>query len=158
MRLAYHFGLFLQKVNILKDQQADEAAGRFLVPDRGELLASLGVDAVGAFEYLQRLPLDDRGYRTFCAWCLMLGASTIANLDRPKQSRRTETAELLARTAAIAQDNAALRRLFRELLPELPKLSDRAAAVKPESTDWFREALAAPLGDLDLIELGVIGR
>jgi phytoene/squalene synthetase len=38
---AYHFGLFLQKVNILKDQAQDELEGRYFVPDRRELLASL---------------------------------------------------------------------------------------------------------------------
>src|SRR3954469_25008855 len=54
--LAYHFGLFLQKVNILKDQQEDEAAGRFLVPDRRELLASLDRDAAGAIDYVLALP------------------------------------------------------------------------------------------------------
>ena len=36
--LAYHFGVFLQKVNILKDQEEDETAGRFLVPDYTSLL------------------------------------------------------------------------------------------------------------------------
>ena len=48
MSLAYHFGVFLQKVNILKDQREDEPAGRFLVPDRRELLASLRDNARGA--------------------------------------------------------------------------------------------------------------
>src|SRR5205807_1178023 len=72
---AYHFGLFLQKVNILKDQAEDEAAGRFFVPDRRELLSSLRADADGALEYLTRLPRQARGYRTFCAWSLMLGAA-----------------------------------------------------------------------------------
>ena len=54
--LAYHFGVFLQKVNILKDQEEDEMAGRFLVPDYTSLCASLRADACGALAYLQALP------------------------------------------------------------------------------------------------------
>ncbi|HEX3480479.1 MAG TPA: squalene--hopene cyclase [Kofleriaceae bacterium] len=155
MVLAYHFGLFLQKVNILKDQQEDEAAGRFLVPDRRELLASLRRDAQGALEYLQALPRSERGYRTFCAWSLMMGAVTVAGLDQPRRSRRDETAELLARTAAIAQDNAALGRLFAELLPELPVVAPGPRQAKPESIEWFRAVLAAPLSDAELRRLGI---
>jgi phytoene/squalene synthetase len=155
MVLAYHFGLFLQKVNILKDQHEDEAAGRFLVPDRRELLASLRQDAQGALEYLQALPRGERGYRTFCAWSLMMGAVTVANLDQPRRSRRDETAELLARTAAIAQDNAALGRLFAELLPELPSAIPGPPQAKPESVEWFRAVLAAPLSDVELRRLGI---
>jgi phytoene/squalene synthetase len=154
--LAYHFGLFLQKVNILKDQAEDEAAGRFLVPDRAGLLASLRGDARGALEYLQALPRDDRGYRTFCAWSLMLGAATVAQLDQPKQSRRGETAELLARTGAIVHDNAALGRQFAELLPVLPQRVDDAPLPKPESSKWFRDTLAARLTDADLRRLGIM--
>jgi phytoene/squalene synthetase len=158
MALAYHFGLFLQKVNILKDQREDEAAGRFLVPDRDELLASLRRDARGALEYIQALPRNDRGYRTFCAWCLMMGATTVAQLDQPKQSHRSETAELLARTAAIAYDNEALARQFAELMPALPVIALREPLAKPESLEWFRDALAAPIDDGELAWLGVMRR
>ena len=159
VNLAYHFGVFLQKVNILKDQREDEASGRFLVPDRRELLSSLRINAQGALEYLQALPRNERGFRIFCAWSLMMGAMTISVLDQPKQSRRADTAALLAQTASIAQDNAALARLFAELMPRLPDLAPRAPIAKPESADWFRDQLAAPLSDADLRQLGIsVGR
>jgi phytoene/squalene synthetase len=151
--LAYHFGLFLQKVNILKDQAEDEAASRFLVPDRTELLASLGGDAKRALAYIQALPPGDSGYRTFCAWSLMMGASTLAQLDGPKQSRRAETAALLARTATIVQDNAALATQFAELMPPLPVLEPREPLPKPESIQWFRDTLEAPIDELELRQL-----
>lgn len=168
MRLAYHFGLFLQKVNIVKDRHEDEAAGRFLVPDLDELLASVHVHAAGALEYIQALPPGERGYRTFCAWCLMLGADAIGRLPArahgPLPSRRVETGELLARTAAIATDNAALSRLFAELMPPVqrahvaphraPQLQPQPLA-KPESAEWFRATLAAPLDAGELAELGI---
>lgn len=156
MLLAYHFGLFLQKVNILKDQAEDEAAGRFLVPDRRDLLASLRADGKGALSYLTSLPRGERGYRTFCAWSLMLGAAALGQLDGPRQSRRAETLALLGRTAEIAQDDEALRRQFAELLPELPEVRQRAPVGKPEATEWLVRMLGAPLRTEELIELGVL--
>jgi phytoene/squalene synthetase len=155
---AYRFGMFLQKVNILKDQRDDEAVGRFFVPDRAELLASLHDDARGALAYLQALPRDERGYRTFCAWAMMMGASTIKHLDQPKQSRRAETEKLLARTAEIVLDNAALAALFAELWPRLPTPIARPPVPKPESAEWFRSALGAPLSDDEYRQLGIFVR
>jgi phytoene/squalene synthetase len=154
--LAYHFGLFLQKVNILKDQEEDQVAGRHLVPDQRELLASLRMHAQGALEYIQALPRSERGYRVFCAWSLMMGAVTIANLGQPMQSRRADTAALLANTAAIAQDNDALARQFNELMPRLPALAPRAPLAKPESVESFRRMLAAPLTDAEFRRLGIL--
>jgi phytoene/squalene synthetase len=153
---AYRFGLFLQKVNILKDQAEDEAVGRFLVPDRRDILASLRADAEGALSYLTSLPQKERGYRTFCAWSLMLGAASLAQMDGPRQSHRAETMELLARTAGIAQDDEALRRQFAELLPRLPHVRAKEPLPKPEPADWFVGMLDAPLSDRELVELGAI--
>jgi phytoene/squalene synthetase len=150
---AYHFGLFLQKVNILKDQAEDEAVGRFLVPDRREILASLRQDAEGALAYLTSLPERERGYRIFCAWSLMLGASALSQLDGPRESRRAQTMGLLGRTAEIAQDDEALRRQFDELLPALPEARIRPPVPKPESTEWFVRMLEAPLSADELAAL-----
>lgn len=150
MTLAYRFGVFLQKVNILKDQAEDEAAGRYLVPDRAALLASLPADGRGALAYLRALPTKERGFRVFCAWALMLGAATVAGLDGPRESRRAETAKLLARTSAIAGNDDALGALFAELMPSLPPAAPPAPLAKPESHEWFRASLGAPLSDAEL--------
>jgi phytoene/squalene synthetase len=156
MVLAYRFGLFLQKVNILKDQAEDEAVGRFLVPDRREILTSLRADAEGALSYLTSLPAGERGYRIFCAWSLMLGAASLAQMDGPRESRRAQTMGLLGRTAEIAQDDEALRRQFAELLPRLPEARVRPPLAKPEPPEWFARTLDAPLSEDDLIELGAL--
>lgn len=150
---AYHFGLFLQKVNILKDQAEDEAAGRFFVPDRRELLGSLRLDAERALAYLTSLPVRERGYRIFCAWSLMLGASSLSQLDGPRESRRSQTMALLERTAEIAQDDPALRRQFAALLPALPRVPFRPPVPKPEPLEWFVRMLDAPLAADELAEL-----
>jgi hypothetical protein len=143
-------------VNILKDQPEDEGQGRFLVPDRNELLASLRGDAEGALAYLTSLPASERGYRVFCAWSLMLGAASLAQLDLPRESRRAETMKLLARTVEIAQDDDKLRRQFAELMPKLPDVSPRVPVRKPEPASWFVRTLDAPLSTEDLIELGAL--
>ena len=156
MLLAYRFGLFLQKVNILKDQPEDEAAGRFLVPNRRDILASLRADGQGALSYLTSLPRGERGYRTFCAWSLMLGAAALAQLDGPRQSRRAETLALLARTAEIVQDDDALRRQFAELMPQLPEVRGRTPLAKPEADDWFVRTLDPPMRVEELVELGAL--
>ncbi len=153
---AYQFGLFLQKVNILKDQAEDEAVGRFLVPDRKEILASLRADAAGALSYLTSLPTAERGYRIFCAWSLMLGASALALMDGPRESHRAQTLGLLGRTAEIAQDDEELRRQFAELLPRLPDVRARTPVAKPESPEWFIRTLQAPLREDDLIQIGAL--
>jgi phytoene/squalene synthetase len=149
MPLAYHFGLFLQKVNILKDQPEDEASGRFLVPDRPALLASIASNAQGALHYLHAIPRGDC-YRVFCAWSLMLGAATIAQLDLPRHGRRAETAQLLAQIADIVDEDDALERQLAELMPPLPDAAVTAPMPKPESFAWFRHTLAAPLTDAEL--------
>src|SRR3954469_12893821 len=156
MLSAYQFGLFLQKVNILKDQPEDEAAGRFLVPDRRDVLASLRADAAGALSYLTSLPRSERGYRVFCAWSLMLGASALGLMDGPRQSHRAQTLELLERIAEIAQDDEALRSQFAELLPEFPEERHRQLLNKPESREGFVRMLRAPLTEDDLAELGAV--
>ena len=138
MLFAYRFGLFLQKVNILKDQPEDEAAHRFFVPDRREILASLRADADGALS------------------SLMLGAATLGQVDGPRQSRRAETMELLGHIADIAQDDEALRRQFATLLPRLPRAPAKEPLPKPEPADWFVRTLNAPLSERELIDLGAI--
>jgi hypothetical protein len=105
--------------------------------------------------YLEALPRSERGYRIFCAWSLMMGAATISQLGEAKHSRRADTAQLLARTAEIVQDNAALARQFKELMPRLPNVMPRARLSKPESAEWFRDNLAAPLSDAELAWLGI---
>ncbi|HTO97982.1 MAG TPA: squalene/phytoene synthase family protein [Myxococcales bacterium] len=153
---AYRFGLFLQKVNILKDQAEDEAAGRFFVPDRREILASLRLDAQGALAYLTSLPEAERGYRIFCAWSLMLGAAALAQLDGPRESRRAQTLGLLGSTAEIAQDDEELVRQFEQLLPALPDARPGAPVPKPEPAEWFVRMLDAPLSALELSQLGAV--
>lgn len=142
---AHHFGLFLQKINLLKDQRSDELEGRFLVPQRQELLASLGVDARGAVDYLVSIPREQKEYRLFCAWSLFLGLASLPFIQRSWMAGifgkipRMFTEKLLHSVEMVIDDNQALLRLFQEQLPELPQLSRNLASGVPGLVDfsWF---------------------
>lgn len=92
---AHHFGLFLQKVNLLKDQKNDEKEGRFLVPERAELLASTTENLQGAFKFLNHLPESQKSFKLFCAWSLFLGLATLAKSEKGERLARSKAEDLL---------------------------------------------------------------
>lgn len=118
-----HFGLFLQKINVLKDQWGDESEGRFLVPDRAAVLESLRANAVHAFAYLEAIPDVRRDYRLFCAWSLYLGLATVPLLrasvrgdERPAKQPRLAALALGAKIELFIDQPERLRAMFEELL------------------------------------------
>jgi phytoene/squalene synthetase len=165
---AQHFGLFLQKVNLLKDQRKDEGERRFLVPDRGQLLGSLPQHAQGALRYLTALPQDAQAFRTFCAWSVFLGAASLPHIeadhtaDEPHKISRAQTQALLQQIAAIATDNAALTAAMDTALTLLPKPRSTKPAT-PAGADaqqqarraWFLALDHGPLSRRALGELGM---
>ena len=157
---AHHFGLFLQKINLLKDQLEDEKQKRFLVPSRQELLASLRLDAQGAISYIQSLPVSEKGFRLFCAWSLFLGLSSLPwiqkgwSLGLLGKIPRIITEKLLGRVERVIDDNAALLNLFQELMPTLPK--HVVAAVPKANLAWFPKVYEGALPASHLAQLGML--
>ncbi|MGZ6434333.1 MAG: squalene/phytoene synthase family protein [Pseudobdellovibrionaceae bacterium] len=165
---AIHFGLFLQKINILKDQLADEKEGRYLVPSRSELMISLRENAQGAVNYLLAIPLEEKGYRLFCAWSLFLGLASVSWIQKSwllkalEKIPRSLTLKLLTQIEEIIDDNSALSSQFQELVQDLPFL-DRNELEEPNefgmekvwiSYEKFRELYS---GRLTLGELSEVG-
>lgn len=105
---AHHFGLFLQKVNLLKDQIKDQKLGRFLVPSRSDLESSAKENAEEAIEFLSEVPVEQMEFRRFCAWSLFLGLETL----RAKKLTRKETESILAEVEESLADNGKLKNLF----------------------------------------------
>lgn len=157
---AHHFGLFLQKVNLLKDQASDEKEGRFLVPSRPELLASLRKDAEGALRYLQSLPIAEKGFRLFCAWSLFLGLASLPWSERSwangifSKIPRLLTQKLLASVEKVIDDNQALLALFQRMLPKLPVLAP--ARGHEAAPAWLGEVYRGRLGQGEFAELGML--
>ncbi|MFH1409793.1 MAG: squalene/phytoene synthase family protein, partial [Nanoarchaeota archaeon] len=113
--LSNHFGLALQKVNILKDMQDDVEEGRCYWPSSllkkhglshdsllepaqhrqaihralKELRKNIQCDIEKSLEYIQLLPFEPKGVRIFCGDNLMFAIATVSAIsnDRPKISR-----------------------------------------------------------------------
>jgi phytoene/squalene synthetase len=119
---AFHFGLFLQKINILKDQRSDEEHGRFLVPSRNEVVASLREHAARAIEYVTSIPKSHIGFRLFCSWSLFLGLASLPWIQQGWEQKdlskipRDQTQALLKEVESIVGDDVRLKNMFEFLV------------------------------------------
>jgi hypothetical protein len=110
-------------------------------------------------DYLLSLPTDERGYRTFCAWSLFLGAASLPwmeksyELDDGSKIPRTVTQELLTAIEDVVQDNVTLENAFQEYLPFLP---ERVLPHPTDSGEWFIDLTSGSLGASQMSELGMI--
>lgn len=114
-RDATFFGIALQKINVLKDQAEDEREGRFLVPDRAALRASLDADVTAGMRFVLAIPPGPDGLRVFCAHALLLGLASLPHMDRGTRISRDETARLVAAVRDAAATDASLLALARSL-------------------------------------------
>jgi phytoene/squalene synthetase len=143
-RESYHFGLFLQKINILKDQMDDQKEGRVFVHDRREVLKSLNEHAHYALEYILSLPGPRDSYALFCAWSFFLGLASLPSIEKRWQAgdpsikiSRVHTLEVLAKVKWSLRQDATLRDIFAEKIHFLEELTK----------DWGIGAGRAPVGD-----------
>ncbi len=160
---SFQFGLFLQKINLLKDQHTDEKEGRFLVPNRSELLESLAIDSEGALNYILNIPVAEREYRLFCAWSLFLGLSSLPwiensfSLNILSKIPRALTNSLLDKVESVIDDNQAITSLFKDKMPIAASLGEtNKSAKKSVESNWLTEIYKGPLEIQDLKELGVL--
>lgn len=167
---AHHFGLFLQKVNLLKDQLTDRNSGRDLVPSRDEVLKSARQNAQEAFEFLLVIPVDQREFRQFCAWSLFLGLESLAWVEKAYargESTKVDRAtaeQLIAAIDLRIDDNDALKDVFdqgMDLLgwatPEEVRASQSVPSLRPPNEsglDWLKRLYR---GDLDAQSLNQLG-
>ncbi len=119
---SHHFGLFLQKINLLKDQMRDLPEGRRLVPNREEMRQSLVGDGSGAINYILEIPEARKDYRIFCAWSLFLGLASLPYIDQSWREQknikipRTRTLLILGKVELIVGDNHKLKKMFNEMM------------------------------------------
>lgn len=120
---SHHFGLFLQKINILKDQNEDEKNNKFFIHNKEEFIMSLKTNAHHALHYILSIPVQQKEFRLFCSWSLFIGLSSLGWIQNSWLSKlaaklpRSLTEQLLGRVESIINDNMALQKLFTELLP-----------------------------------------
>jgi hypothetical protein len=132
---AFHFGLFLQKVNLLKDQRGDESEGRFLVPSREALVSSLHSHADASIRYILDLPKTLLSYRLFCSWSLFLGLASLDGIEKSFYTGekvklpRVKALQIFYRLQKISGDNEKLHSYFGDFFKNSPVLR----TSKPEA-------------------------
>lgn len=159
---AHHFGLFLQKVNLLKDQVGDEKVGRHLIPSRQLVEDSSHENAAHALDFLLDVPKEQIEFRRFCAWSLFLGLEALSvardSLLRKRVLKvpRAEMQQVLQDVEGALEDDKRLRSLFDRCAQKLgwPKgLSLSHGSV--EIPAWMLRLYHGPLDSRSLQELGV---
>lgn len=126
---AHHFGLFLQKINLLKDQSEDKEQGRFLIPERAPFLASLAKNAKNSIDYILSIPASEKEFRLFCAWSLFLGLSSLSFIENSFLSGlvgkipRSMTEKLLSKVESLIESDQQLLELFNTMLPQYKEAS-----------------------------------
>lgn len=144
---AHHFGLFLQKVNLLKDQVGDEKEGRHFLPSRRLVEDSAFDNALKAFAFLSDLPAGQTEFRRFCAWSLFLGLESLlvaresAAAGQVLKVPRPQAEELLERIEKDIEAPERLAGLFQEM-------TTRLGWLVPQSQEGRDEKLAEWFGDL----------
>ncbi len=139
---ALHFGLFLQKVNLLKDQLTDEQVGRYLVHNRNEVQVSLLTHAKKSLSYILNIPKDQSSYRLFCAWSLFLGLASMPWIEKSWNKRklikipRLKTKLLLGKVQDIIKSNESLSSLFESLIKQIAVNSNSDSALEAESDSF----------------------
>lgn len=126
---AFHFGLFLQKINILKDQAKDEKLGRKLIPNRAALRSSVELHAIGALSYITKIPTQSGiTIRLFCGWSLFIGLASLRWIDKsyelkkPMKISYSETMAVILKVKRSANSTLSLERLFELYLPRNNKI------------------------------------
>lgn len=113
-----HFGLFLQKINILKDQLEDQKFSRSWIHERQEVLYSLKANAQNAFEYILDLPKIQDGYRLFCAWSFFLGLASLPYIEKSWEEQKfskiskLETLKLIHQIQSKINDDEYLLKIY----------------------------------------------
>lgn len=156
---SFHFGFFLQKVNILKDKIDDEANGRFFVSPGTNLHESLAINAHRSLAYIKSIPIvAGRPYRLFCAWSMFIGLASLRWLDQNGQGSKIkprETYYLVNQITLLIDDNQALEKLFHSYLPR-QESQDTHSTSAMQIPSWFKSIYDQEQEAISWFELGVV--
>lgn len=126
---SYYFGLFLQKINILKDQHKDEKENKFFVFDKKIVFQSTISNAKHVLEYITSIPSTQVPYKTFCLIAFLLGLKVLVRIDLNKNTvasvPRSEAQELFLEISNMVDNNELINqkveqffsKIKQELLP-----------------------------------------
>jgi len=158
---SFHFGLFLQKINILKDQREDENEGRYFVPDRLQVYQSLVKNADNSFEYICEIPDQHQDYKLFCLWSFFLGMVSVSHIEKGTKISRIETWKLLDTIKQKQMDKRYLEDLYKKMRRNLESVCEsfeggRLSEDIGEKNMSFLECYVGRLSQDELRDLGLI--
>lgn len=114
---AIRFGRFLQKINILKDENEDRKQGKKFFDSRKELIKSLFRDAESAQRFISEINIGQREIRLFCIWSFVLGLETW-KMDFHK-IEKLSMLKLISKTENMVNAPNELFQLFNEYFSKL---------------------------------------
>lgn len=121
---SFHFGLFLQKVNILKDQEEDLQRGIRFFDNRDSVVGSLRTHALGAKEYLLSVPEAQAPFRVFCAFSFALGLLSLPYIlgqpEGPAKITRDQTKSLMTEIKRMESDPQEMSAALQLWIDQLP--------------------------------------
>ena len=156
---AHHFGLFLQKINILKDQKEDELNKKFFIHDKDEFIASLKFNAQNALQYILHIPVNQKEFRLFCSWSLFIGLSSLNWIQNSwltavaNKIPRWMTEQILLQTENVINDNLSLQKFFTDLLPDGNLVLN--SGIDAEAIALFQKLYQGPLSSAELSEIAI---
>lgn len=151
----FRFGLFLQKVNLLKDRETDLKESRDLVPTKSDVFQSALEDVILAFGYVSSIPVQFQGYRLFCAWSLFLGLASLPHIARGEKIGRLETLSLLAKVEIKIDSPMLLANFFNETLVIARKSAGAYDAVSSVSAAHEAPPSPTPFLEVPLREVAL---
>ncbi|HAT7922447.1 TPA: peptide ABC transporter substrate-binding protein [Legionella pneumophila] len=157
---AFHFGFFLQKINLLKDKVDDETSGRYFISSENSLRESLVIHAHHSLAYVKSIPIiEGRPYRLFCAWSLFIGLASLKWLDKyghRQKIKPRETYYLVNQINLLIDDNRALEKLFNSYLPgQYEEGSCYASESTKKIPNWFKKIYDGEMDSLTLFDLDI---
>lgn len=167
LRLGFHFGLFLQKINILKDQILDESLGRQFIASRDLLKQSVIKHAGFALTYILAIsPTKGREYRLFCAWSLFIGLASLKWIEKQFVTGKrykipyVETMSIVYKLNKIVGDDDALKVLFSKYVLEFTEQTDTQDLSDAKKIkllpNWFQEIYPSDILSTHAEELGLV--
>lgn len=162
---AHHFGLFLQKVNLLKDHLNDAAEGREFIFNREQIYKSMSLNVHGAWRFFNSVPLRQREFRLFCAWSLFLGLASLPWLEQFNELEtsgklpRNEAEEIFAGVKSVVDHPGQLKDLYVHLIlaADLVLLTDKEYLEKtPVSKSGFWPSNLYQ-GNLESVQVSSLG-
>ena len=158
---AFHFGLYLQKINLLKDYQDDRDAQRFFFKDFDSQISSAKIHGAHSLNYIRAIPLHAKQYRLFCAWSLFLGLASLKWVElsfqtkKKKKIPRSEALKVFARVRTIINSNELLYAEFIKYAGPINPTKRAVVLDQVSNNLWLQKIYSGKLSSKYFAELGL---